>query len=356
MIQTGSPLQTGKNAKYMQLADWIAERIHSGEFAPGKRLPSNRKLAGQWNLSAITITAAMDELVRRRLIVRRRGSGTFVTSDPLALNHRFRIGFFVAYNTASTYLIQMLNSLWTLSREFRCDLLPIYRAPEEIEEAAAEYALDGALIFNCNEIPAGLVKRLRSKGTPALLLSSVQQESSEFSIGYSNERIIADAVDYLAGLGHRNIGFLVGHSHSLPYQERYNSFMAAMWKRQLPVNLAWINVAALQQSAIDAYFSQTERPTAVIVGDRLLAPKVCRSIRECGIRVPQDLSIFCIDEPDHPEQLKPELSMFRIDVPGFCRKGILTLLRQINREPEFRSEERNYEFVEAGSCAPPRQP
>ena len=76
MIQTGSPLQTGKNAKYMQLADWIAERIHSGEFAPGTRLPSNRKLAGQWNLSAITITAAMDELVRRRLIVRRRGSGT----------------------------------------------------------------------------------------------------------------------------------------------------------------------------------------------------------------------------------------------------------------------------------------
>ena len=107
MIQTGAPFQTGKNAKYMQLADWISERIRSGEFAPGKRLPSNRKLAGQWNLSAITITAAMDELVRRRLIVRRRGSGTFVTSDPLALNHRFRIGFFVAYNTASTYLIQM---------------------------------------------------------------------------------------------------------------------------------------------------------------------------------------------------------------------------------------------------------
>lgn len=112
MIQTGAPFQTGKNAKYMQLADWISERIRSGEFAPGKRLPSNRKLAGQWNLSAITITAAMNELVRRRLIVRRRGSGTFVTSDPLALNHRLKIGFFVAYNTSSSYLMQMLSSLW----------------------------------------------------------------------------------------------------------------------------------------------------------------------------------------------------------------------------------------------------
>lgn len=355
MIQTGSPLQTGKNAKYMQLADWIAERIHSGEFAPGKRLPSNRKLAGQWNLSAITITAAMDELVRRRLIVRRRGSGTFVTSDPLALNHRLKIGFFVAYNTASSYLIQMLNSLWTLSREFRCDLLPLYRAPEEIEEAAAEYALDGALIFNCNEIPAGLVKRLRSKGTPALLLSSVQQESSEFSIGYSNERIIEDAVAYLTGLGHRNLGFLIGHFQSLPYRERYNSFMAAMWKRQLPVNLAWINVSAARQKEIDAYFSQEELPTALIVGDRLLAHKVCRSLLEHGIRVPGELSVFCIDDPDRPELLNPPLSRFRIDVPGFCRAAMLTLLQQIRHEPDLRPEERNYEFTEAGSCAPPRQ-
>ena len=199
------------------------------------------------------------------------------------------------------------------------------------------------------------MKRLRSKGTPALLLSSVQQESSEFSIGYSNERIIEDAVAYLTELGHRNIGFLVGHFHSLPYRERYNSFMAAMWKRQLPVNLAWVNVSAIRQKEIDAYFSQKELPTALIVGDRLLAHKVCRSLSEHGICVPGELSVFCIDDPDRPELLNPPLSRFRIDVPGFCRTGMLTLLQQINHEPEFRSDERNYEFVEAGSCAPPPQ-
>lgn len=349
------PLTTEKGSKYMQLADWIADRIRTGEFAPGKRLPSNRKLASQWDLSAITITAAMDELVRRRLIIRRRGSGTYVTSDPLELHRRLRIGFVVADNTSSSYTLQVLDSLWLLCREHHCDLLPIFRSPEEIEEAVAEYSLHGALIFNCTEIPPGLVKRLRSKGTPSLLLSSVQQESSEFSIGYSNEQIIEDAVDYLAELGHRNIGFLVGQSRSLPYRERYNSFMAAMWKRQLPVNLAWINVAAAQQPTIDAYFSQAERPTAVVIGDRLLAPKVYRSLAEHGIHIPQELSLFCIDEPDHTEQFTPRLSMFRIDVSGFCRAGMLTLLQQINHGPEFRSDERNYEFVEGASCAPPPQ-
>ena len=355
MIQPEYTLPPGKSAKYMQLADWIAERIRTGEFAPGKRLPSSRKLARQWELSAITITAAMDELVRRRLIIRRRGSGTFVTSDPLELHRRLRIGFVVADNTSSSYTLQILDALWVLCREHHCDLLPIHRPPEAIEESVSEYNLNGVLIFNCKEIPPGLVKRLRSKGVPALLLSSVQEETSEFSIGYSNERIIEDAVAYLTELGHRNIGFLVGHSHSLPYQERYNSFMAAMWKRQLPVNLAWVNVSAIRQKEIDAYFSQKELPTALIVGDRLLAHKVCRSLSEHGICVPGELSVFCIDDPDRPELLNPPLSRFRIDVPGFCRTGMLTLLQQVNHGPEFHSDERNYEFVEAGSCAPPPQ-
>ena len=122
--------------------------------------------------------------------------------------------------------------------------------------------------------------------------------------------------------------------------------------RKLVVSLVLVIVVKL---VLDAYFSQKELPTALIVGDRLLAHKVCRSLSEHGICVPGELSVFCIDDPDRPELLNPPLSRFRIDVPGFCRTGMLTLLQQINHEPEFRSDERNYEFVEAGSCAPPPQ-
>ncbi|MBS1370360.1 MAG: substrate-binding domain-containing protein [Lentisphaeria bacterium] len=354
MLQPGFTIRQDKSAKYLQLAEWFAGRIRSGEFAPGERLPSSRKLASQLKLSAITITAAMDELIRRRLIVRRRGSGTFVTSDPFELNRRIRIGFFALFYNSSCYVQEMLCSLWMFSKTNRCDLIPVFREAGEIEEAVAEYGLDGVLIFNSNEIPPELVKHLRAKGTPALLLSSVQKGASEFSIGYSNERIIEDAVDHLASLGHRRIGFLVVSLNSLPSTERYNSFMAAMWKRQLPVNPAW-TVTDATRERLGGYFSAPERPTAVIIGNRLLARDVCETLTALGIAVPRELSIFCIDEPDHPERLSPKLSLFRIDVQGFCRQGAQSLLRQIRNEPPLHSEERNYEFVDAGSCAPPPQ-
>ena len=43
---------------------------------------------------------------------------------------------------------------------------------------------------------------------------------------------------------------------------------------------------------------------------------------------------------------------FRIDVDGFSRQGVRQLLQRIRHEIPERSEERNYEFCDAGSCAP----
>ena len=52
-------IEAGTTAKYHQVADWFASRILSGELRPGERLPSDRQLAKQLNLSPTTTTAAM---------------------------------------------------------------------------------------------------------------------------------------------------------------------------------------------------------------------------------------------------------------------------------------------------------
>ena len=147
-----------------------------------------------------------------------------MTNDPQGLNRRFRIGF-ISPVTISGYTRQILTSLWACCGENRCDLLPIFRDVDEIEHAVAEYAFDGVLIYNRNNISVELVKRLRARGTPAILLSSVQDESPDFYIGYSNERIMADAVNYLTGLGHRQIGFVIDRRETFPNNVRCNCFM-----------------------------------------------------------------------------------------------------------------------------------
>jgi GntR family histidine utilization transcriptional repressor len=59
------------------LAD-ISERIMSGEWAPGHRIPFEHELAEQYRCSRMTVNKALSQLARAGLIERRRRSGSFV--------------------------------------------------------------------------------------------------------------------------------------------------------------------------------------------------------------------------------------------------------------------------------------
>ena len=63
---------------YHQLADIILAKIRSGEYPPGSRIPSENSLASCYGIGRPTARQATDFLVRKRLLMRKRGSGTFV--------------------------------------------------------------------------------------------------------------------------------------------------------------------------------------------------------------------------------------------------------------------------------------
>jgi 2-aminoadipate transaminase len=64
---------------YRQLFEQIAERIRSGQLAPGERLPATRELAGQLGLNRTTVSAAYELLETEGLISGQVGRGSFVT-------------------------------------------------------------------------------------------------------------------------------------------------------------------------------------------------------------------------------------------------------------------------------------
>src|SRR5712691_2674062 len=53
-------------------------------LAVGEAIPSERQLSADLGVSRLTVRAALDDLVRQGLLVRRRGSGTFVSEPKIA--------------------------------------------------------------------------------------------------------------------------------------------------------------------------------------------------------------------------------------------------------------------------------
>jgi GntR family transcriptional regulator len=73
---------------YRQLADHLEREIRSGRLKPGDRLASEGLLTRQFEISRITLRQAVAELVRKQLLVRKQGKGTFVTAP--AIRHDLR--------------------------------------------------------------------------------------------------------------------------------------------------------------------------------------------------------------------------------------------------------------------------
>lgn len=64
---------------YRQVSDDLRRCIAERNMRPGDPLPPEAELCRAYGVSRITIRKALDELVARQLIVRRRGSGTFIS-------------------------------------------------------------------------------------------------------------------------------------------------------------------------------------------------------------------------------------------------------------------------------------
>ncbi len=70
---------------YVQLADNVRSAISEGEYRPGDKLPSVRKLADDLDLNPATVVSAYRILVKEGVAQSRQGSGVYVSED-CALN------------------------------------------------------------------------------------------------------------------------------------------------------------------------------------------------------------------------------------------------------------------------------
>ncbi|GCE46024.1 GntR family transcriptional regulator [Thermosporothrix hazakensis] len=73
---------------YTRLRDHLAAEITSGRLAAGTRLASERALSERYGYSRLTVRRALADLEEAGLLVRRRGSGTFVAERLIRKNVR----------------------------------------------------------------------------------------------------------------------------------------------------------------------------------------------------------------------------------------------------------------------------
>src|ERR1700742_5097785 len=135
---------------YYQLAQAIEAAIRDGDLAPGDRFENELALAKRLTLSRPTTRRAIQELVDKGLLVRKRGVGTQVVQSPV---HR------------RVELTSLFDDLTRAGQDPTTQLLG-YRTRPADEEVAGELNLDGN-----QEIVT--IQRLRSaNGEPLAVMTN----------------------------------------------------------------------------------------------------------------------------------------------------------------------------------------
>lgn len=68
---------------YHSLGHIIRSKIQGGEWQPGQKIPSERRLMEQYSLSRATVRQGIEYLVREGVLYRRQGKGTYVAEPKI---------------------------------------------------------------------------------------------------------------------------------------------------------------------------------------------------------------------------------------------------------------------------------
>lgn len=189
---------------YYQLENILREKIVSGHFESGTRIPTELDLIKQYNVSRITVRQALQTLAEEGLIERRQGSGTYV-SERKSAKRKF---------SETIHLTSSLDELMALGVDSQIKVLEMNLVEADEHEAEVLQLKTGTPIYRLKRLrfhdnkPFGLLinylpKEIAAKLTPSELSGGALLQTIENKLGiqldYARQEIKAELSDsYLA--------------------------------------------------------------------------------------------------------------------------------------------------------------
>mgnify|MGYP003346564478 FL=1 len=218
-------------------------------------------------------------------------------------------------------------------------------AGEDLEQAAAaayerligDGRLDG-LIVAFATLDDQQVSRLAAHGVPLVLVNR-RTIGVHGSVVVDDARGIALAVEHLASLGHRRIGFVGLDIDTDTARRRRNGYRSAMGAAGLPLDDAW---SAVAEPTVDGgraavarllAVSRRSRPTAVVVASLMSAVGVLAALHDAGIRVPDQVSVVAFNDHPFADHTAPPLTTVRMPSRRMGEEAVRLLIDALEGEP-----------------------
>ena len=183
-------------------------------------------------------------------------------------------------------------------------------------------------------------------------------ESAHPTIGFDNRGAMRKVVGYLHDLGHRSFAMIAGIAENNDRaSERIAGVRLSLKEKGLILAggriLEGAYSIAAGREALGRLMDLSDRPTAVVCGNDVLALGALLEARSRNLRVPEDLSITGFDDLDLAREIPPGLTTIHAPLEEMGRRTAAYLLQAELDQDKVLHAELPAELVVRGSTAPP---
>jgi LacI family transcriptional regulator len=205
---------------------------------------------------------------------------------------------------------------------------------EPVYVSAVANGLSEGLLLIAPMEPTAYVHDLRARNYPYVLIDQADATGNSCVVEATNWQGAYDATRYLTQLGHTRIAFIAGALAIHSAVDRLLGYKAALADCGIPIREEWIIEGDYQQQTAyeitkSLLQSADSRPTAIFGSNDLSAFGAMDAARECGLQIPDDISIIGFDDIPQSSVVFPKLTTIRQPLEQMGKVAAQMLLAQI---------------------------
>lgn len=262
----------------------------------------------------------------------------------LAGSRSFLLGLF--YNNPSqTYVHDMHRGVINRCRESGYHVLaePQDASGGDLERSIsgllATIRLDGVILTPPLCDMAVVLQTIEAANVPYVRVAPFLYPGRTASVRMDETRAAYEMTQHLLGLGHKDIGFVMGHPEHGGAHLRYEGFVRAMREAGIEPRVEWIKQGYFSfESGVEAgksYFAKgAPRPTAIFSSNDEMAFGMMSVAQQMGAKIPDDISIVGFDNTPGTMLIWPHLTTIRQPVQELAYAAADILLSRGQLEEE----------------------
>jgi LacI family transcriptional regulator len=238
-----------------------------------------------------------------------------------------------AFTTSNEYFAEVIR-LVAAAAEKHDDNLVLYTRvgddPRKLARLAQTREVDGLILLG--DVPGvdEAIQGLLAAQMPLVILGRPAEHLAVDYVTADTRQGARLALEHLAGLGHRRIGYISFSSASRYSLDRLAAYRAALAEVGAPFDERLVAYASLEPEsgarAIETLLALPEPPTAVYVYNDRLAIEVLQHLSQRGAAVPKDLAVVGFDDIRAARHTAPPLTTIRYPLAEMAESAVSLLL------------------------------